>query len=102
MKVTLEFEVPQSIIDLGRQKGYPDDKIQELFQFQAEGYHEMYGEEAISQECEGILLMGEDEADGAVLANNVNCYWLLPCPKCGDYGTIDNQDGTVSNCPCHY
>ena len=26
----------------------------------------------------------------------------LPCPKCGDYGTIDNQDGTVSTCPCHY
>jgi hypothetical protein len=26
----------------------------------------------------------------------------LPCRKCGDYGTIDNQDGTVSTCPCHY
>jgi hypothetical protein len=23
----------------------------------------------------------------------------LPCPKCGDYGTIDNQDGTVSHLP---
>ena len=26
----------------------------------------------------------------------------LPCSKCGDYGTMDNQDGTVSTCPCHY
>lgn len=26
----------------------------------------------------------------------------LPCPHCGDYGTIDNQDGTISTCPCHY
>jgi hypothetical protein len=26
----------------------------------------------------------------------------LPCPECGDYGRIDNPDGTVSSCPCHY
>jgi hypothetical protein len=26
----------------------------------------------------------------------------LPCPKCSNYGRIDNPDGTVSTCPCHY
>jgi hypothetical protein len=24
------------------------------------------------------------------------------CPKCSDFGTIDNLDGTISTCPCHY
>lgn len=24
------------------------------------------------------------------------------CPKCSDYGTIVNDDGTRNTCPCHY
>ena len=24
------------------------------------------------------------------------------CHKCSDFGTIDNLDGTISTCPCHY
>lgn len=26
----------------------------------------------------------------------------LRCPDCGDHGRIYHQDGTVTNCPCHY
>ena len=37
-----------------------------------------------------------------ILLNVVGQSEQLTCPKCGDYGTIDNQDGTVSTCPCHY
>jgi len=24
------------------------------------------------------------------------------CPKCSDFGTLHNQDGTISTCTCHY
>ena len=39
----------------------------------------------------------------AKLIKNLNTHKeQLPCPECSDYGRLDNKDGTVRTCPCHY
>jgi hypothetical protein len=40
--------------------------------------------------------------EALVLYDVVGRSEQLPCPKCSNYGRIDNPDGTVSTCPCHY
>jgi hypothetical protein len=53
--------------------------------------------------CEAIAVRyHESEVKKFRLADVVGQSEQLPCRKCGDYGTIDNQEGTVSTCPCHY